>query len=129
MAVDSTPRKQLVGSLAGVTEKPAQVVLTAIERRNAPLCTEVDATTYTVLDGDEILIVDDTTAGGAVTITLPAAGAAVNRRLSIKKIGNTASVTIDGDSTETIDGATTLVLSTQYDAADIVSDGTEWWTL
>jgi len=70
--------------------------------------------------------VDGTTS--AFTVVLPAVADVVTGKTYIfKKIDATANdVTIDGDGTETIDGATTYVLSGQYDKLVIVSDGTEW---
>lgn len=75
---------------------------------------------------EEVILVNDTAAGGAVIVTLPRA--ALSRGLSyiIKKIGNTANVTIDATSNELIDGAATSVLSTQYAVKHLVCDGTGW---
>lgn len=65
--------------------------------------------------------------GANRTVTLPPANPAARRIYVIKKLdssGNT--VTIDGDGSETIDGATTKVISTQYAGVMIQSDGTNW---
>lgn len=63
-----------------------------------------------------------------MTITLPAATADLDGLVYVvKKVdssGNT--VTIDGNGSETIDGATTKVLSAQYDTVSIVCDGSNW---
>lgn len=65
---------------------------------------------------------------GAVTITLPAAAGCTGRRYDIKKVDSSANaVTIDGNGAETIDGAATKVLSTQYSSVTIISNGTNWW--
>lgn len=81
---------------------------------------------YTAVTADRFIAVDATS--GAVTILLTAvASLPVGFRLSVKKVdsgGNT--VTIDGAGSETIDGATTLVLATQYSTAVIVNTGTAW---
>ena len=46
----------------------------------------------------------------------------------IKKIDSTANaVTIDPSGNQTIDDATTRILSSQYDAVNLISDDTEWW--
>jgi hypothetical protein len=79
-----------------------------------------------VLDLDDVILVDDDTAGAAVTITLPAVATAAKRRRNIKKLGTTAEVIIDGNSTETIDGAQTATLYVQYESVALISDGTEW---
>jgi hypothetical protein len=61
------------------------------------------------------------------TITLPAAASNTGKTYYIKKTDNTVyTITIDGNASETIDGATTLVLYVQYDAVRIVCDGSNW---
>ena len=66
---------------------------------------------------------------GAVTITLPPAADRF-KEVCIKKIDATANaVMVEGSGSETIDDATTLVMSSQYDAVRIASDGSEWWIL
>lgn len=83
---------------------------------------------YTILttDRNKLILVDAT--GGAVTITLPAAATAEDGfSVTIKKIdSSTNAVTIDGDASETIDGATTYVISSQYESVSVVSDATKW---
>lgn len=61
----------------------------------------------------------------AVTINLPTAAGIAGMKYQIKRLG-TANVTIDGNSTETIDGATTLILYNQNTSATIVSDNSNW---
>ncbi|MCA9130694.1 MAG: hypothetical protein KDB22_26585 [Planctomycetales bacterium] len=83
---------------------------------------------YTLLITDKGVFVDATSA--AVTITLPTAASSSGLDFLIKKIDSSANaVTIDGDGSETIDGATTKVLSSQYDSAGVVSDGTQFWVV
>lgn len=68
--------------------------------------------------------------GANRTITLPAAASHTKRIYHIKKIDSSANtVTIDGNAAETIDGAATLVLTTQWQAASIQSNGTAWFVL
>ena len=46
---------------------------------------------------------------------------------TIKKVDATGSaVTVDGNASETIDGATTYPLGAQWKYVTIVSDGTNW---
>jgi len=88
----------------------------------------VTTTTYTAEPTDTYIVANDTTAGGIVTITLPpAATAGEGCQIYIKKIGNTANVVIDGNAAETIDGAATATLTTQYESIDLVCDGTGWY--
>jgi len=78
---------------------------------------------YIASDRDCVLA-DASTA--ALTITLPSPTA--NAEVIVKKIDATANtVTISPAATETIDGATSLVLDTQYEAYHLISDGTNWF--
>ena len=55
----------------------------------------------------------------------PAADAGLGGIYFIKNAG-AGTVTVDGDSAETIDGAATAVLNTQYESVTIVSDASNW---
>jgi len=80
---------------------------------------------YTVVT-DVYYIRVDTTSGG-VTITLPTAVDSAGRELVIKKINAGANnVTIDGYSSETIDGSASIVFNTQYENYTLISNGTNW---
>ncbi len=88
----------------------AHTVVTAV-------CT-LDISYNTVLASD---------ASGDFTITLPAAASNSGRVYYIKKTNSSENeITIDGNSTETIDGATEVVLYVQYDAIRILCDGSNW---
>ena len=81
---------------------------------------------YTATVNDAFIPVDASSA--AVTVTLKPAAEAKGKRLTIKKIDSSVNaVTVDGDGSETIDGATTAVINSQYDSICVMSDGTEWW--
>lgn len=84
---------------------------------------------YTVLATDGILLCD--CSSGAITVNLPAVATSDDgRRLDIKKIDSSANaVTVDGNSAETIDDSTTIVLSDQYNSITIITDQTEWWII
>jgi len=89
--------------------------------------TSVTSTTYTVLSTDSVVLVDDDTAAAEVTVTLLAAATAGDGfLLNIKKTGSTANVVIDGNGAETIDGATTATLTSQYESITLVCDGSNW---
>lgn len=65
--------------------------------------------------------------GGPVTITLPPAATSTLGEIVIKKFDATANaVTIDGNGAETIDGSATLVMSTAYEWARLISTGGTW---
>lgn len=89
----------------------------------------VSATTTVDTGGnkDHVILV---TASAAVTVNLPAASTMTGRVLVVKKIDASANnVTIDPNASETIDGATTRVLSTQWASVRFVSNGTSWFTI
>jgi len=80
--------------------------------------------------GEEEVILCNTADIGAFTLTLPSASTCTGRIYHIKLVESAGgALTIDGADTETIDGATTLDLASQYDAVMIVSDGSNWHVL
>ena len=121
----------LVGRVLDVYNRQTQAEMaTAIERE---INRAVDGylfpvmsvtTTYTMNLNDALILCDAT--GGAFTVTLKPAAECTQKLVVIKKIDNTATVTVDGDGSETIDGATTYSLSSQYQAVRLMSDGTKW---
>lgn len=89
----------------------------------------VTATTDTPTKYDEIVLVDDDTAGAAVTVTLPGATVIVNKQYTFKKLGSTATVTIFNGGASAIDGQANYYLTGQYDSVTVVNDGTYWWVI
>lgn len=82
-------------------------------------------TTYTIVSTDDFIRADATS--GAFTINLPTAVGITGRVFTVKKIDATANnVTVDGNGSETIDGSTTKVISTQYTSFQFISNGTNW---
>ena len=78
---------------------------------------------------NESTIICDATSG-AMTITLPPASGVPGIFYNIKKIDSSVNaVTVDGADSETIDGATTAVLSSQYASITIQCDGSTWWII
>lgn len=81
---------------------------------------------YTATTSDHTIICG---AGNeSFTITLPAVSGVSGIIYNIKNIG-TGTITVDGASSETIDGATTAVISSQFGSITIQCDGTEWWII
>jgi uncharacterized protein HemX len=63
-----------------------------------------------------------------VSVDLPAAASSNGYWLTVKKTDASANaVTLDGNASETIDGATTYALSAQYDSVTVRCDGSEWF--
>jgi len=68
--------------------------------------------------------------GGRVSITLPSAVNVKDKVYTFKKISSdTNGCSIVRVNTETMDGATTLTLTSQYDTIKLVSDGSNWISL
>jgi hypothetical protein len=81
---------------------------------------------YDMVLGDTVLLADAT--GGNITITLKPALECTEKLVIIKRLNSGANtVTIDANGTETIDGATTVVLNAQYDTTRIMAYGGSWW--
>ena len=80
---------------------------------------------YTATARDQTILCN--ASSGAFTVTLPAAQGISGRIYRIKKTDSGGNaVTVDGNSSETIDGATTNVLSSQYDVVELQCDGSNW---
>ena len=79
---------------------------------------------YTVTVDDQYVVVN---ASAIVTVTLPAA-ATSDMRITIKRLSASHAVKYQPASGDTLDGGSgSKSLASQYDAADVVSDGgTEW---
>lgn len=81
--------------------------------------------TYTATTSD--YTVRCNAAAGVMSVNLPAAASCAGSLMAIKKIDATANaVTIDPAGAETIDGAATLAMSTQYGCTVIQSNGVSW---
>ena len=59
------------------------------------------------------------------TVTLPTAVGIEGQYFVVKNSG-TGVITIDGNGSETIDGATTKILAVQYESMTVISDGANW---
>jgi hypothetical protein len=85
---------------------------------------------YTITDSDRIRTVGMAAGASDNTVTLPTAANNTNRIITITKTDAPAGfVIIDGEGSETVGGATTQLLTSQYDAMTIQSDGSNWHIL
>lgn len=82
--------------------------------------TTAKSATYSAVAGDFVL------ATGTFTVTLPAAASNTNAEINVKNV-STGVITIGRTGADTIDGATSQSLATQYQSMTLVSDGTNWW--
>jgi hypothetical protein len=84
---------------------------------------------YTVTAADEGRLIPCNATSAGFTVTLLAAATAGNGfRIGIKKTDSSANVvTVDGNSSETIDGSTTFALGSQYETVWLRCDGSNWY--
>lgn len=95
---------------------------------NAKTYTLSTSANYTATLDDEVILVD--ASAGNRTITLPSASSSSGHAYVIKKVDSSGnSVIIDGDGSETIDGATTVTTTTQWASFNIISNGTNWFKI
>ena len=86
-------------------------------------------TTDTTLDNTYHIILANAT-NGTITITLPSATTCSGRQYIIKKVdSSTNAVTVTPQTGQTIDGQTSISITTQNDLRRIVSDGTNWYII
>ncbi len=86
-------------------------------------CKEVTSGPYTILDTDCVILARATL---SFTINLPAAHGREGMEFIIKKVNSTNTITVDTISGETIDGAGTKALTTQYSFIRVISDDANW---
>lgn len=85
-------------------------------------------TTYTATTDDDVILCD--TSGGAWTLSLHTAANHAGKQLRIKKTtSDFSALTINTNSTETVDGVDNTAIHTQYEELTLVSDGTNWHIL
>ncbi len=92
---------------------------------STPLTTKTAA--YTLAATDSVILADATAA--AFTVTLPTPVGIVGRQYTIKKVDSSANVVTIASASGNIDGAVTKVLSAQWQAARVVSDGSNWFVV
>lgn len=95
---------------------------------NPAVATSTKTSGYTITGTDVVIFADATS--GNVTITLPAAASFSGYNFYVKRIdgsSNTCSVARSGS--DTIDGATSFLLDTQYFAVRVVSNGSNWFII
>lgn len=84
--------------------------------------------TYSMCDIDLAICANATAA--AITVNLLTAAGREGRRIVVKKTDSSANaVTVDAAGSETMDAAATRILPYQYDAIELVSNGTNWEVL
>jgi len=82
--------------------------------------------TTTTMDETETVVAGTGSTTG-ITLTLPSAATTTGKVYTFKKAdAGAGTVIIDGAGAETIDGAATYTMTTQYESVTLVSDGADW---
>ena len=92
--------------------------------------TTINAATYDLLTTDYILNVTYTTTGSVTSLTLPTAQVEAGRIVYIKDAGGNSAtypIIVDTQGAETIDGAATITINSNYGGVGIYCDGTNWF--
>ena len=119
----NTSATMTVGSGASLVPSGSGVIASTAMRPSI-LTVNAGNAPYTALTTDNILLCDTSAAGR--TINLPAATNKIAYK--IKNLGaNTCTIARAGS--DTIDGATSALLTTQYEAITLASDGSSAWSV
>jgi hypothetical protein len=93
--------------------------------------TVVSSSTYTTSD-EELILVDTSAIAGTSTITLASADVEQGHGVVVVDLTGTAgsgnSITIDTESSETINGGSSITIDKNYGARRLETDGTNWVT-
>ncbi len=80
--------------------------------------------TYSATFSDDVVLCNT----NAFTVTLPAASSCIGKVLRISKIGADGNaITVARAGSDTIEGATSYSLASQYQEVQLVSDGSATW--
>lgn len=108
------------------TSGTSQILSTFTDKK----ITNVADTAYTVLPADGIVVYTTLTAPRIAT--LPTAVGCKGKEYVIKDGAGAAAthnITVDGNGSETVDGAANAVISTNYGKVKVKSDGANWFTV
>lgn len=85
------------------------------------------STSYTASLNDSVILVDST--GGDKTVVLPAVDQSKMKRMAVKKLVAGNKVIVDPAGAAMIDNITAYTMTTAMASIDVVSDGSNWWTV
>lgn len=131
--------KVLLGNSTSGAANYAEIAVAGMQLANGVLAANgiknVNTATYQVIatDFNGLILLFSYSSTGAVTVTLcNPATLTPGLKLSLKDISgaaNTHNITINPYGSETIDGATSLVISTAYGNKHVFCDGVNWYSI
>lgn len=102
----------------------------SLQPKTATNKTNISSNTTLTDDGFEINVFEIDATSGPITITLPLLSTVPNQRyLFIKVDSSDNKVTVDGDGSETINGALTQRFVSEFDSMTLIPNATEWFIL
>ena len=121
--------REVIEALQAIVRDTPQGASTPVTGPLTPAAKQLTIVTVTTtsrtMGVEDVVLVDDDTAGGDVTITLPPASDPGYPRF-IKKLGSTGNVIVVDPA---IDGEVQQILASRYNAIMLIPDGTSWWIL
>lgn len=110
------------------THQIGDVIITAGGEIDVNDVVTVQTTPYTATTTATVILVNALST--AITVSMPLASSVAHKIYKIKKIDVSANeVTVDGYSSETIDGDATKSIAYQNSALQLVSNGTGWYII
>ena len=114
---------------SGIKSFSAKKIHSIANRQQSKVKRTAVTSDYSVLSSDYIIGVDSSS--GSLTVTLPSASSVNTGRLLIIKdegglSGSSKRITIAASGSQTIDGASTVALKTNYSCIQIYSTGSGW---
>jgi hypothetical protein len=91
---------------------------------NRTIRTVSAATGEIIASTDRFILADDSS--NVIALGLPAAALNAGLLVTIKALTGTNDITVDGNASETIDGATTFVMTADNEVLTLLCDGTSW---
>lgn len=132
MRLDPDPRLPTEGGLSRLVTRLYELLRLIVQANNKHgdgyvHASQVLSASYTMQDGDSVLLVS--AAGGARAITLVSPAAALGKLVTVRKTEAGANNVTLTPATGLIDGAATLVLTAAAPRAMLASDGTNYFTV
>lgn len=111
---------------AGPAGPPGATGPTGFNAAGGPVAVSIKTGNYTILTTDCFLSADCTS--GNITFTLPSTAGNTGRIFYCKKIDSSANtLTVVGNGVDTIDGAVSFIMNSQYQSASFIDSGATWW--
>lgn len=132
MKLDTDPRLPTDGGMSRLITRLFEVLRLVAQANNRRadgyvFGTQVLSASYTMQEGDSVLLVS--AAGGARAVTLLAPAAALGKLIAVRKTDTGANAVTLTPATGLINGAATLALTAASPRALLASDGTNFFTV